>query len=164
MAKFTDLDEDPPAPVAAPESVGSTAAQMIARIAGLIIMTIGLWVSLAVIVEAWSLYRSPEGIETMARAIERGSHLDQSLARVSQDKTEPDESSPSARPKREKSESMLGFRLSYFVAWVISLLLLMLIGRLAIAAIKTGGELVLYDRHVQQLAREIVRESRRARG
>jgi radical SAM superfamily enzyme YgiQ (UPF0313 family) len=36
---------------------------MIARIAGLIIMTIGLWVSLAVIVEAWSLYRSPEGIE-----------------------------------------------------------------------------------------------------
>jgi hypothetical protein len=59
---------------------------------------------------------------------------------------------------------MLGFRLSYFVAWVISLLLLMLIGRLAIAAIKTGGELVLYDRHVQQLAREIVRESRRARG
>lgn len=139
---------------------------LLVRGAGFVLMTIGLWVALAVVVEAWSLYRSPAGIERMAQAIERGSHLDQSLARGSGSgsgsKAEPDEAIAGTANAPDKSDSVLGFRLSYFVAWVISLLLLMLIGRLAIVAVKTGGELVLYDRQVQRLAREIVREARRA--
>ncbi|MGH6636283.1 MAG: hypothetical protein ACRED0_09190, partial [Gammaproteobacteria bacterium] len=45
------------------------------------------------------------------------------------------------------------FKLSYFAAWGIVIMLLLLIGRLAMIAIKTGGELALYDRHVKHLAR-----------
>lgn len=159
MARVQFEEDEIPAPAAA----GATRQMMplLVRGAGIVLMTIGLWVALAVVVEAWSLYRSPVGVERMANAIERGSHLDQSLARASGGKVQPDEAIAGNDGASSKSESVLGFRLSYFVAWVISLLLLMLIGRLAIMAVKTGGELVLYDRHVQQLAREIVRESRR---
>jgi hypothetical protein len=155
--------EDDERPVAPPPAVPASGAMpLLVRGAGFVLMTLGLWVALAVVVEAWSLYRSPAGIERMAQAIERGSHLDQSMARGSGSKTEPDEAIAGTASGPEKSDSVLGFRLSYFVAWVISLLLLMLIGRLAIVAVKTGGELVLYDRQVQRLAREIVREARRA--
>lgn len=151
-------DEIPPAAAPAP---ASQAMPLLVRGAGIVLMTIGLWVALAVVVEAWSLYRSPAGIERMANAIERGSHLDKSLARASGSKAQPDEAVASDDAQAPQADSVLGFRLSYFVAWAISLLLLMLIGRLAIVAVKTGGELVLYDRHVTQLAREIVREARR---
>jgi len=157
--QFED-DERPAAPT--PAAPASGVMPLLVRGAGFVLMTIGLWVALAVVVEAWSLYRSPAGIERMAQAIERGSRLDLSLARASGSKAEPDEAIAGTANSAEKSDSVLGFRLSYFVAWVISLLLLMLIGRLAIAAVKTGGELVLYDRQVQRLAREIVREARRA--
>ena len=157
--QFEDDERLPPPP---PPTPASGPMPLLVRGAGFVLMTIGLWVALAVVVEAWSLYRSPAGIERMANAIEHGSHLDQSLARASGSKSEPDEAIAGTAGAPAQGESVLGFRLSYFVAWVISLLLLMLIGRLAIAAVKTGGELVLYDRQVQRLAREIVREARRA--
>jgi hypothetical protein len=135
---------------------------MLVRGLGFVLLIVGLWVALAVIMEAWSLYRNPAGIEHLAQAIEAGSHIDQSLARASPEKSEPDEAANISAMKPASGDSVLGFRLSYFVAWVIAILLLMLIGRLAILAVKAGGELVLYDRHVLQLAREIVRESTRS--
>ena len=139
--------------------------QMVVRGFGFVLMLVGLWIALAVMLEAWSLYRTPAGIERMAKAIERGSNLDQSLARASRNASAPDEAAnPTATASQAAdTDSVLGFRLSYFVAWIIVILLLMLIGRLAIAAVKTGGELVLFDRHVQQLAREIVRENAKTR-
>ncbi len=154
----------PNAPLAESTPRGQSIAQRVVHGFGFVLLIVGLWVALAVLLEAWSLYRSPVGIERFAQAIEQGSRIDQSLARAGQDKTEPDEAAPSgAPPKAQVGDSVLGFRLSYFIAWVIAILLLMLIGRLAIAAVKTGGELVLYDRHVLKLAQEIVRESTRTR-
>lgn len=139
--------------------------QQFVRGMGLLVMIVGLSISLAVMVEAWSLYRDPVGIERLARAIERGSHMDHALSRASQASaaTAPDETTPKAAAGKstEDTDNVLGFRLSYFVAWVIAILLLLLIGRLAISAMLAGGQLVLYDRHVEQLARAIVRESRR---
>ena len=126
-------------------------------------MAVGFLVSLAVMVEAWSLYRAPTSIERLAKAIEKGSNLDRALTRASRHAAVPDEAvtDDDAGPTTPAGEPLFGFRFSYFVAWIVAILLLLLIGRLAIAAVKTGGELVLYERHVQKLAAEIVRESRR---
>lgn len=129
---------------------GTRIAHIVVRACGFVLLTVGLWIALAVIGEAWSLYQSPERIERFATAIERGSHLDRALASTS---TAPD-------IEGEAAPVAPSFRLTYFVAWVIAILLLLLIGRLAIAAVKTGGELVLYDLHIKRFVRELVREAR----
>jgi hypothetical protein len=134
---------------------GGRIAHIVVRACGFVLLTVGLWIALAVIGEAWSLYQSPDHIERFAVAIENGSHLDHALASAS---ATPDIEGESASPSRATSAP--AFRLTYFVAWVIAILLLMLIGRLAIAAVKTGGELVLYDLHIKRFVRELLRESK----
>ena len=163
MARYAFNENSPPTEARAQHSTHLW--QMVVRGFGFVLMLVGLWIALAVMLEAWSLYRTPAGIERMAKAIERGSNLDQTLARVSRNTATPDEATSTATVPAAAAEtdSVLGFRLSYFVAWIIVILLLMLIGRLAIAAVKTGGELVLFDRDVLQLAREIVRENAKTR-
>ncbi|HJP37325.1 MAG TPA: hypothetical protein QF901_15220 [Gammaproteobacteria bacterium] len=140
--------------------------QTIVRAVGFILMLVGLWIGLKVINEAWSLYQQPQNIERLARAIEKGSNLDKALssnqrpAATNDLGTLEDETSErrsSSSQAREVNEA-LGFRLSYFVAWVIAILLLMLVGRLAIAAIKTGGELALYDLQIKRLAKYLARQ------
>ena len=146
----------------APQATGGWRAVGIVRGCGFALMAFGFVVSLAVMVEAWSLYRAPTSIERLAKAIEKGSNLDRSLARASRHAAVPDEAVlEDEDTAQSKGEPLFGFRFSYFVAWVVAILLLLLIGRLAIAAVKTGGELVLYERHVQKLAAEIVREAKR---
>ncbi|MEE9575557.1 MAG: hypothetical protein V3W03_05590 [Gammaproteobacteria bacterium] len=53
--------------------------------------------------------------------------------------------------------------MSYFFAWVIALLLLLLIARISLTAIKTGGELVLFDMQIKQFARMVAKESHKMR-
>lgn len=127
--------------------------QVIVRLVGFALMFVGLWIGLKVINEAWTLYQQPQNIERLARAIEKGSNLDKALSSVNA----PAKSDESARV-REVNDA-LGFRLSYFVAWIIGILLLMLVGRLAIAAVKTGGELALYDVQIKRFARYLARQS-----
>jgi len=43
------------------------------------------------------------------------------------------------------------------------LMLLMLIGSISLRAIKTGGELVLYDMQIKQFAKMLVKESSKSR-
>ena len=133
-------------------------AQTIVRGLGLVLLLVGLWIALAVIAEAWSLYQAPQGIERLAKAIEHGSNLDRTLSTASSRLAAvPDETTSAAqRPSSAPPDTDLGFRMTYFVAWVVAVLLLMLSGRLAIAAVKTGGELVLYDLHIKRFARELV--------
>jgi len=140
---------------------GTQLSQFVVRGFGFVLMLVGLWISLAVIAESWSLYKNPVNIERLAKAIERGSNLDHALSRVSQQGQMPAESTSAAT---DVETEVLGFRMSYFVAWIIAILLLMLVGRLAIAAVKTGGELVLHDAHIKKFARELVRESLKSGG
>lgn len=140
-------------------SRGTRIAQGVVQGCGFVLLAVGLWIALAVIAEAWSLYQDPARVERVADAIERGSHLDRTLAAAGGATPMTDEEaaeSPAAPAPGSPGPNT--FRLSYFVAWIITLLLLMLVGRLAIAAVKTGGELVLYDRQFKRLARELVRE------
>jgi len=137
---------------------GSRVSHAVVRGFGFVLMLVGLWISLAVIGEAWSLYRQPVKVERLALAIEQGSNLDQALSRVSQNTQQPSEAAAATTTPSAAAEQA-GFRMTYFVAWIIAILLLMLVGRLSIAAVKTGGELVLYDGQFRKFARELVREA-----
>jgi hypothetical protein len=145
---------------------GAQLSQLLVKAAGFVLLVVGLWISLAVIAEAWSLYRDPAQIERFADAIEEGSHLDRAISSVAQDKnTDLEEASAADIIENAQttpaaaSDPAPQFRLTYFVAWLIELMLLMLIGRLALAAVKTGGELVLHDRHIKRFVRELLREA-----
>ncbi len=157
--RFED-DTDPPDWPAR----GTQISQFMVRGFGFVLMLVGLWISLAVIAEAWSLYRNPVNIERLARAIEQGSHLDRALSRVGTPERSTLDDTASAATRGEADADVLGFRMTYFVAWIIAILLLMLVGRLALGAVKTGGELVLHDAQIKHLARELVRESARGPG
>lgn len=137
---------------------GSRASHTVVRGFGFVLMLVGLWISLAVIAEAWSLYKQPAKIDRLAQAIEQGSNLDQTLSRASQSTQQPSEAA-AATAAPAAATGQAGFRMTYFVAWIIAILLLMLVGRLSIAAVKTGGELVLYDGQFRKFARELVREA-----
>ena len=123
--------------------VPSRIISIIVRVCGLVLLFVGFSVALQIIHEALDLYRNPENIERVAVVIEKGSNLDKSLAPLGeylQDTGDETETDPEANKQPES-----GVRLSYFVAWVVELLLLLLVARIALAAIKTGGELALYD-------------------
>lgn len=143
---------------------GTQLSQFVVRGFGFVLMLVGLWISLAVIAEAWSLYRNPANIERLAKAIEQGSHLDHALSRVgTPERSTLEDTAPAAGGSTAEDAELLGFRLTYFVAWIIAILLLMLVGRLALGAVKIGGELVLHDAQIKKLARELVREAARGR-
>lgn len=149
-------------------SRGTQIAHTVVRAGGFVLLSVGLWIALAVIAEAWSLYQEPQKVERFALAIEQGSHLDRALASTTSGRAlASEEDAPAELGARARVTPATGaadnpegasFRLSYFVAWILIILLLMLIGRLAIAAVKTGGELVLYDLHVKRFVRELLRE------
>jgi disulfide bond formation protein DsbB len=131
--------------------------QVIVRAVGFILMFVGLWIGLKVINEAWSLYQQPQNIERLARAIEKGSNLDKALSSVDSHAPPDGASTQNASGEQVREiNTALGFRLSYFVAWIIAILLLMLVGRLSIAAIKTGGELALYDLQIKHFAKYLI--------
>jgi len=128
---------------------------VIVRAFGFLLMIVGLWIGLKAINEAWGLYKDPQNIERFAVAIEKGSNLDQALSSVQRGNGDAVDNGS------RQSESVLGFRLSYFAAWLLAILLLMLVGRLALAAVKTGGELALYDMQIRKFAQMLAQESRK---
>lgn len=132
--------------------------QLIVRAVGFVLLFVGLWIGLKAINEAWDLYQHPQNIERIAKAIEQGSNLDRSLAQTAAHGQDDASDTATSTQVREVNDA-LGFRLSYFVAWVIAILLLMLVGRLAIAAIKTGGELALYDLQIKRFAKYLAQQS-----
>jgi len=132
------------------------------RLMGILMLLVGLWMGVTVIKEVWGLYRGPHHIERFADAIDKGSNLDKVLASFSSKRPtrrvkEREGLVEEAEVAEKKDESL---RVSYFLAWIIVIFLLMLIGRLALSAIKTGGELALYDLQVKRFARLLIEEVR----
>ncbi len=131
------------------------------RFMGIFMLLVGLWMGVKVITEVWALYRGPHHIERFADAIDKGSNLDKVMAKFSSRKPrrakEREGLVEETKASQQKDESL---RISYFLAWIIVIFLLMLIGRLALAAIKTGGELALYDLQVKRFARQLIEEVR----
>lgn len=138
------------------DSVAQTTMSWLVRLAGLVLLGVGLWAALGVINEAWSIYQNPKSsrVESLARAIDEATRIDTVLAPSQR----ADAGAGAAGPERAST-----LRLSYFIAWPIVMLLLLLVGRLAMAAMKTGGELALYDVQIRRFARELMREAVRGR-
>ena len=131
------------------ETIAVTAAATdwpthIVRGLGLLLLLFGLWSGLTVMLEAFKLYREPVRIEVLARAVERGSHIDRALTT-----TNPGVDMEAASAARSD------LQLSYFIAWMIALLLLLLTSLISFTAIKTGGELVLHDVRLKRAARRL---------
>jgi hypothetical protein len=141
------------------ESGGSAAAfvqtsmNWLVRLAGLVLLGVGLWAAIGVINEAWAIYSAPRQsrVDAIAVAIDEATHVDSMLTPPARtDANGGDPTKPAAKAE--------AFRLSYFIAWPIVMLLLLLVGRLSMAAIKTGGELALFDVQFRRFARDLVRE------
>ena len=132
---------------------------VVVRMCGLLLLFIGLWIAIQVFSEALELYKEPANIERMATAIEAGSNIDKSLIPIRDSLLGEEETGTESESRPEIQAD--GFRISYFIAWVADLLLLLLLARIAIMAIKTGGELALYDAQVKRLARQIVQASKK---
>jgi hypothetical protein len=155
------------------EEVGKGIMSVFVRFVGLFLLLAGVYVALHVMLKAMELYEKPQTIERFAQAIEKGSNIDKSLssfrdAVISEPAAESegeDLSNPgtqqATRGTTEAADSQI--RISYFFAWIIMLMLLMLIGSISLRAIKTGGELVLYDMQIKQFAKMLVKESSKAR-
>lgn len=132
---------------------------IVVRMCGLLLLFIGLWIAIQVFSEALALYKDPTNIERMATAIEAGSNIDKSIVPIRDSLLEGEEIETETAIKPDSDAH--AFRISYFIAWVVDLLLLMLLARIAIMAIKTGGELALYDAQIKRLARQIVRANKK---
>ena len=150
---------------------GNGMLSLVVRGFGVVLLVVGLVVALIVIVSAWSLYSDPTRIETFARAVEHGSNLDATLSMVAQHgqqqldagvRAGANDSVVAATAAAQAPPLSPTFRFSYFAAWFIAILLLLLNGRLAIAAVRTGGELALYDVQVKKLARALLKEQTRS--
>lgn len=156
------------------QSTSSDFMSIVVRLMGLAILVVGLFVGIKVIFEAWDLYEQPERIERFADAIEKGSNLDSLLASLSPklapapapapkpvDQLDGDEAETevtTVTPAPQQAPEPL--RVTYFLAWFIAIFLLMIIGSLATRAIKTGGELALYDLQVKRFANLLMKEVR----
>jgi hypothetical protein len=120
------------------------------KIAGCVLLLFGTWLIVAVVIETWGLFQHPQRIELLATAIERGSNLDRALA--------PHLAPDTATPAEAAAPP---FRLAYFAAWIIALLLLLVLGQLSVAAIRAGGALACSDAAVKRLLKELIGELRR---
>jgi len=135
-------------------SASTDLLSIIVRLFGLTLLIIGLYIGIKVIFEAWHLYEEPQRIERFADAIEHGSNLDSLLATISSDK--PSIGQP------QSSQALPKLKMTYFLAWGIVVVLLMVIGSLASTAIKTGGQLALYDLQVKHIAKQLLTDAKKA--
>jgi hypothetical protein len=190
MARY-QFDEKDSQQTTSMSDVANGVLDFLVRLAGLALLCIGLWTGIAIIREAWILYQNPNtgAVERFAQAIDNGSHLDRVLApKHLKDAANSDGSDagadfnpgtvagpmpgsadstaaakPSSPPAAAGNNPEDQLKLSYFVAWAILLLVMLLVGRLSIAAIKTGGELALHDVQLKRFARQLLREMNRDR-
>jgi hypothetical protein len=152
------------------DDVGKGIMSIFVRFIGLFLLIAGVYVALYVMLKAMDLYQNPKSIEYFALAIEKGSNIDKSLSSIRDavivEPVEGEETSGANRQETRRGSSDAAdshVRISYFFAWIIMLMLLMLIGSISLRAIKTGGELVLYDMQIKQFARMLVKESSKSR-
>lgn len=119
-------------------------ADVLVRIAGITLILVGLWVGVLVTFEAWSLYQQPRRIEPMVEYVDSvagNTAVPTSLSSLS---GEEQEGPPSAQAVQ--AGASMDDRLSFLVAWVLTLMLLPVSGLLAFKAVEVGGSLALHKR------------------
>lgn len=155
-------DYDDPAPPPRPSQPAELldhatgAIGLVVRLIGLALLCVGVAVGLKVIDVAYTLYRQPQNIERFAHAIEQGSHLDEVLSPepsvgASSGSDAADAGTAMPAPTQAHARRMQGiqFRLSYFAAWIIMLLLMLVASGIAMSVVSAGGRLALGERRVK---------------
>ncbi len=119
----------------------------LARALGLVLIVVGVWVTVMVVLEAWSLYTDPDRIRPFATSLERASGLDEYLARHNPPPPVPvgvvsaeGAAIPDVAGQMQNRQSGM-LKVSYLFAWPLVVLLLLLIGKLASLAIEAGARL-----------------------
>lgn len=126
---------------------------VLVRLLGLCVLVIGIGATAIILREAWMLYQEPSRIDRFALAIEEGSNLDKIFALEGERAGEAD-------TRTAQAPASGSFRLSYFAAWFLVLLLMLVGSIVAISAVSVGGRLVLYDTDIRRLSRAVIKEVR----
>jgi len=108
-------------------------AASLARIAGLILLLVGVWAAVQVLGEAWELYRHPDRVSRFADAVEQGTHIDRALLPANRRATTTGESGYAATGD--------DFRPSHILGWALAIILLLVLGRLAYWILLAGSSL-----------------------
>jgi len=112
------------------------------RALGLALLLVGLVGGYRALGEFWGLYQEPDRIERVAQAVEEASHIDRSLAAAVQGVLRDGDQDAAATAPAEEPPAI---RISYYVAWVIVLLLLSMFANIALLAVRAGGYLALHE-------------------
>ncbi len=113
------------------------------RTCSLLLFLLGIGVAGWGLDQAWTLYHEPAQIERFAKAVEHSSHIDQLLANAVRKGLATQEELAIPPLVQDGNEPEV-FRISYFLAWIIAILLLLLITRIAFAAVSVGAKSALY--------------------
>ena len=152
------------------------------RLIGLGVLLAGLYSAAQVGIKAWELLENTDQVTRLSESIEKQSHLNtfvgemrglmdlikktresgQLLSDVGQGTTP--KTYGSATPNQVSNDPPL-FNASYFSAWGIVLVLLALIAKISLWAVREGGKLALYsvnsDQQLKGILRELITEVRR---
>lgn len=116
-----------------------TAFLVLTRVAGLLLLIVGIVTMTRVVFEAWELYEAPNEIVRFAEAIERGSNIDKVLLPRNRSG-----SADAASGEQRYLATGDDLRPSYFLAWILAVPLLLSIGMLSLWATRAGAELTAY--------------------
>lgn len=105
----------------------------LARLAGLVLLLVGVWGAVQVLGQAWDLYRNPDSVSRFGEAVERGTHIDRALL-------------PANRRSSGTGDSYAAtgddFRPSHVLGWVVAIIMLLVLGRLAYWLLVAGSLLL----------------------
>ena len=126
------------------------------RLCGLSLLLTGMAAATFTLQEAWDLYDHPELINRFAMQIEKDTGLDEQLSRAlygvvekHNEKSAVVEGSTTTEPDSGGADSpdeiRSDIRLSYFISWIIVIMVLSLLIRVSLAMAHTGSRILLYD-------------------
>lgn len=173
---------------------GANPVTVLVQVAGLIVLVGGLFSAAQVVSRGWALLEKPATIVPFAEEIERQTHLNQFVGQFNlmfEFFRRANSALPPGVPLPAKGDSIYDPvpyptkgapaqqtlptdsataaprepNASYFVAWIITIILLGLIARISLWAVTEGGKLVLFsgnqDRQLKRVIRELAAEIRR---
>lgn len=138
MYKFTDKDNETQVETVKEKDV----LLLFVRVMGICLFLIGLWAAVHTLLEALSLYKDPGKVAQFASYIEQGMGKPEINSTPAQAEINPGDPASIGQGILNNSNK----ELTYFIAWVISLLLLFLIASIAFSCIRTGANIVMQSR------------------
>ena len=118
------------------------------RLCGLLLLLTGMAAALFTVQEAWNLYESPERVNRFARQVETDTGLDRQVSQVMFGLT--DKQSDAGEPaaidgNAAAAQDRPDIRLTYFISWILIILVLSLLVRVSLAMAHTGSKILLHD-------------------